>query len=144
MSIHLCSALLLACLGLANVHAGALLESSTKLAPLVRAAPEILLVDARSEKSRRQQLVEDATPYQKNMTVKPGLIVVVGDNNQQAMQVARRLVSHGDQTVYAVKGGAAAWLEMKNRKTLQSMMPNNFVIPHNTCEQGSALQVYKK
>jgi len=144
MRKHLRLGLLLACLGLSNVHAGALLESSAKLAPLVRAAPEVLLVDARSEKSRRQQLLEGAAPYQKKMTVKSALIVVVGDNNKQAMQVARQLASHGEQTVYAVKGGATAWLEMKNRKTLQSLMPNNFVIPHNTCEQGSALQVYKK
>jgi hypothetical protein len=43
-----------------------------------------------------------------------------------------------------VKGGAAAWRAMKNRKTLESLMPYNFVIPHNTCEQGAALQEYKK
>lgn len=144
MRKNLWRVLLLAWLGLANARAEALLESSAKLAPLVRNAPELLLVDARSEKSRRRQPLEGATPYRENMAVKPGLIVVVGEGDKRALQVAQQLAASSGRTVYAVKGGMTAWRETKNRKTLESLMPNNFVIPHNTCEQGSALQEYKK
>ncbi len=128
----------------ATAQAGAVLETSAKLAPILKKASSVLLLDARSEKSRLQRPLEGAIPYQEKMAARPGLIVIIGENDPRALQVAQRLASTVNQTVYALKGGVAAWNEIKKQETPESLMPDSFVIPHNTCEQGSPLQEYKK
>ncbi len=137
---------LLPLLGPLPARAAAMLEDDVKLAPMVRLATSVLLVDARNPKSRQLQPIQGSMPYRDNMALKPGLVIVVGENDRQALEVAQLLAASGGRKVYALKGGVDAWLRIKRREEedASSAMPESFVIPHNTCEQGSAIQKYGK
>lgn len=74
-----------------------------------------------------------------------GFALVVGDNDQQALEIAQSVSRKSGQDVYAVKGGYAAWRQAQEGggKPTEIIMPQNFTIPSNTCEQGQALHEYK-
>ncbi|MBU0501187.1 MAG: hypothetical protein KJ558_08775 [Gammaproteobacteria bacterium] len=121
------------------------LKTPTALGPVIAMAPGVLLVDARGLDAVRQQPLQGATPYVPGMKRIPGMVVVVADNDEQAMAVATALAQPDGQAVYALSGGPVAWQEiLDERKKSPSAVPFNFVIPHNTCQQGKPLQEYKK
>ena len=129
----------------ALAQADASLKTPGALGPVIAMAPGVLLVDARGLEAVSQQQLQGATPYVQGMKLVPGMVVVVADSDEQAMQVAAALTQPGGQAVYALSGGAKAWQEiLDERKKSAAAVPFNFVIPHNTCQQGKPLQEYKK
>lgn len=99
------------------------------------------VIDARSGKSRKRAPLANTLPYRKGLKINPtGVVVVVADTDARAMEVGKILADSSKASdVYAVKGGIATW----NAATVASLFssrPKSFVIPKNTCEQGTPLQ----
>lgn len=129
----------------ALAQADASLKTPAALGPVIAMAPGVLLVDARGLDAVRRQPLQGATPYVPGIKLVPGMVVVVAGSDEQAMTVATALAQSSGQTVYALSGGAGAWQEiLDERKRSPAAVPFNFVIPHNTCQQGKPLQEYKK
>lgn len=99
------------------------------------------VIDARSAGNRRKAPLADTLPYRKGLKINPaGVVVVIADTDARAVEVGERLAeSSGAREVYAVKGGIATW-NAASVATLLKSRPKTFVIPKNTCEQGTPLQ----
>ncbi|PWB51980.1 MAG: hypothetical protein C3F18_08655 [Nitrosomonadales bacterium] len=106
------------------------------------------VIDARGEGARKQQPIPFAVIYKEGIKPKPGgFALVVGGNDRQALEIAQAVARKSGQDVYAVKGGYAAWIQIQagggKSAAPETLMPQNFTIPSNTCEQGQALHEYK-
>lgn len=129
--------------------AGAALLDGAQLREVLMKGQPCCVIDARSEGRRKQQPIPFAVTYQEGIKPKPGgFAVVVGDNDPQALAVARLVAGKVRQDVYAVKGGYAAWRQVqvggnKSSAGMEIVAPQRFTIPSNTCEQGKALHEYK-
>lgn len=132
------------------VHADASLRDEVDLMTALKKQPPCCVIDARSEASQAQHALADALKYRPGLRIVPSAsVVVVGDDNQAALKVANALAKqHPGKTVYAVRGGVTAWEFV--RKSLDKVTASqsgaapaglSFVIPHNTCETGTPLQV---
>ncbi|MDD5404256.1 MAG: rhodanese-like domain-containing protein [Sulfuricella sp.] len=125
------------------------LLDSAQLAEVLKKGQPCCVIDAREEGHRKQQPIPFAVIY--NESIKPkagGFAVVVGDNDRQALAAAQVIVKRSGQDVFAVKGGYAAWKRAQSGGKAPSgepdtIMPQNFTIPSNTCEPGEALHEYK-
>lgn len=129
--------------------AGAALLDGAQLAEVLKKDQPCCVIDARSEGRRKQQPIPFAVTYQEGVKPKPGgFAVVVGDNDPQALAVAQNVSKKSGQDVYAVKGGYATWQQVqaggnKSSAGPETVAPQSFTIPSNTCEQGQALHEYK-
>ncbi|BCB27411.1 hypothetical protein SKTS_22970 [Sulfurimicrobium lacus] len=126
--------------------ATAALLDSAQLVEMLKKNQPCCIIDARGEGPRKQQPIPFAVIYKEGVKPKPGgYALVVGDSDRQAMETAQSVSRKSGQDVYAVKGGYAAWRQAKEGggKTAETIMPQNFTIPSNTCEQGQALHEYK-
>lgn len=138
-------------LGLAGTaHAQAVLHDEVELTQLLQSNPPCCVIDARSEVQQRKAPLSDALRYRPGLQIIPtASVVVVADRDQDALRVGAALArQHPGKTIYAVKGGVASWEFV--RKALENVTssqapgaPNgiSFVIPHNTCETGTPLQI---
>jgi rhodanese-related sulfurtransferase len=129
-----------------SVHAaGAFLVDKARLGGLLK-LPGCQLIDVRGEGRRAQQPIPLAQPYKAGMEIKAGTVIVVGDSEQQAVEAARVLAQRAGRDVFAFGGGYAAWREAQQEggRAPETVMPQTFTIPSNTCEQGAPLQEYKK
>ena len=99
------------------------------------------VIDARSAAARKRAPLADTLAYRKDLKINPtGVVVVIADSDARAIEVGELLAAGSKaQEVYAVKGGIATW----NAASIASLFktrPRSFVIPKNTCEQGTPLQ----
>ncbi|MDP3335286.1 MAG: hypothetical protein Q8S51_00695 [Rhodoferax sp.] len=144
--------LLLALLALAGAssYAEASLRDEVDLMEALKKQPPCCVIDARSEASQAKHTLADALKYRPGLRIVPtASVVVVGDDNPAALKVAQALAKqHPDKNIYAVRGGVTAWEFV--RKALDKVAASSsgappagvsFVIPHNTCETGTPLQV---
>lgn len=140
-----------ALLGAAPAWAAVSLRGAAELMHELQSAPPCCVIDARSEDSQRQHPLAEALRYRPGLQIIPtAAIVVVADRDQDAMNIGAILLKqHPGKTIYAVKGGVAAWETVL--KTLSAAASSSaahsarpgisFVIPHNTCETGTPLQI---
>jgi hypothetical protein len=130
-------------------HAEASMRDEVDLIETLKRSPPCCVIDARSESKRSQHALVDALTYRPGLNIVPtASVVVVGDNNQEALKIATALAAqHPGKTIFAVRGGVASWEFV--RKALDKVTSSSgavptgfsFVIPHNTCETGVPLQV---
>jgi hypothetical protein len=121
-----------------------LLLNEDVLASYIAKQPEYQLLDARNPEAQRISPLAFSTKYQKSMTFKKGLVLIVADNDAAALAIARAIPAVSDCSVFAIKGGAAAWKRVSSKAPPPSTMSDSFVIPMNTCEQGKPLQTLKR
>lgn len=140
--IGLCSAFLL----LPSVCAAGntLLMGFDELTAKIRQAREYQLLDARSAGAQRDAPIAFSTKYRKVMPIKKGLVLIVADTDAAALEIAQSIPGAADRNVFAVQGGAKTWQRVVSSTSSASAMPDSFVIPMNTCEQGKPLQELKR
>lgn len=134
----------------ASVHAAVALRGAAELTEALKSQPPCCVVDARSEDSQRKHPLADAVRYRSGLQIVPtAAVIVVADRDQEAMNIGAALAKqHPGKVIYAVKGGVAAWESVLKslRGVSSSKAPGaasgiSFVIPHNTCETGTPLQI---
>ncbi len=134
----LCGALLAA----TSAWAETKLQDGAQLAAAIKDAPPCCVIDARSKGARALHPLMEALVWRKGLEIKPtGPVVVIADTDQKALAVGRAIEkSSGAGRVLAVKGGFATW---RRATAPEQGMPATFVIPRNTCEQGTPLQTLR-
>lgn len=142
--------IVLACALSAPAWAGrAELLDGAKLAEVLKKGQPCCVIDARGEGRRKQQPIPFAVIYKEGVNPRPGgFALVVGDNDQQAQEVAQLVSKKSGQDVFAVKGGYPTLKQVQSGGKASAaepeiLMPQSFTIPSNTCEQGQALHEYK-
>jgi rhodanese-related sulfurtransferase len=151
MTMHMPAALLLgsALLGAAMpAHAAtASLRDDAQLMDLLTKSPQCCVIDARSAQRRKDAELPGALAYAEGLRIKPtSAVIVLADNDARAMNVAKALAKGGPHPVYAVKGGYLAWQSVELRLQAQADRAGtkfSFVIPHDTCQQGTPLHVFE-
>lgn len=125
--------------------ADGLLLGSEQLAEKVRkSGGDYQLLDARSAEAQRIAPIAFSTKYQKVMPIKKGLVLIVADSDAAAMEIAQSIPAGSDRNVFAVMGGAETWQRVSSEASPHSEIPDSFVIPANTCEQGKPIQELKR
>jgi hypothetical protein len=137
--------LVLGLLSALPVRAEVQVYDKSQLVSALGANSPCCVVDGRNEASRRRQPLAEALPYRAGMTVAAGdaPVVVVADNTRRAQDQAAALArDHPAKRILVVKGGLPVW--QAALAALEHAPPGGyaiqFVIPKNTCEQGSPLQ----
>ncbi len=99
------------------------------------------VIDARSAKNRKSAPLANALSYRNGLKINPtGVVIVIADTDARAIEVGEILAAGSKaRDVYAVQGGIATWKASKIAGLFASK-PKSFVIPKNTCEQGTPLQ----
>lgn len=126
------------------VAADALMLGCDELTAKIRQTREYQLLDARSTGAQRSAPIAHSTKYRKIMPLKKGLVLIVADTDAAALEVAQSIPATADRNVFAVQGGAKTWQRVLSQTSPASAMPDSFVIPMNTCEQGKPLQELKR
>jgi hypothetical protein len=130
--------------GIAMAAGVALLLDASQLSEALKSNQPCCVIDARSEGSRKQNPIPFGIPHREGMTISgTTFAVVIADNDQRALEVARGLAVLNKGKIFAVKGGFAAWQEAVGAGAGGTAMPKGFIIPSNTCEQGKALHEFK-
>lgn len=110
--------------------------------------PPCCVVDGRAPAHRKALPVADALPYRPGMKIHPtATVVVVADSDEQAMNIARRLDrAYPGKSIIAVKGGRAVWASVLSagQPSHSVQGSRSFVIPSNTCEQGTPLETLNR
>ncbi len=120
-----------------------LLLGSDELTAKIRQAEKYQLLDARNATAQRNAPIAFATKYRKTMAIKKGLILIVADTDTAAVEIARSMSGVPGRSIFAVQGGAETWRQVA-AETSPPVMPDSFVIPMNTCEQGKPLQELRR
>lgn len=125
--------------------AGVELYDKHQLLSALGANSPCCVVDGRNENSRKRQALDEALPYRPGMKVAAGdaPVVLVADSDRQARRLGDALAKdHPDKRILLVKGGLPVWQGVTT--ALANAPPGGyaiqFVIPKNTCEQGTPLQ----
>jgi hypothetical protein len=121
-----------------------LLLDENDLAVKIEKDKDYQLLDARSAETQRIAPIAFSTRYQTTMPIKKGLVLIVADTDDAALEIAQSIHDRPDCTVFAVKGGAEAWRRVSLNASPPSSMSDSFVIPMNTCEQGKPLKELKR
>jgi hypothetical protein len=133
-------------------QAAVLLRGTVELIDELKNAPPCCVIDARSEASQRKHPLADALRYRPDLSIIPtASVIVVADRDRDALAAGEALAQkHPGKAIYAVKGGVAAWetvlksLSRVSSSKAPGAAPGiSFVIPHNTCETGTPLQILK-
>jgi hypothetical protein len=138
--------LVLASAGAATAWADVKLMGKAQLVLALQSQPPCCVVDARSEDRRKALPLAEALPYRPGMKVNPtATVVVVADADAAAMKVARALdKAYPGKPIVAVKGGHPVWESILIDQQAASgsvQGSRSFVIPRNTCEQDTPLQI---
>jgi hypothetical protein len=112
-----------------------LLLNEDSLAAKIGKEPNCQLLDGRSAEARRSAPLAFSMRYQKNMAIKKGLVFVVADSDEAALEIARSIPADAERSVFAVQGGADAWKRVQ-AKTATAVEPTGFVVPKGTCDLG--------
>lgn len=140
--IGLCLVLLQ--LPLVCAAADALMLGCDELTAKIRQVKQYQLLDARNAEAQRSAPIAFSTKYRKIMPIKTGLVLIVADSDAAALEIAQSIPGASGRNVFAVQGGAKTWQRVLAQTSPQSAMPDSFVIPMNTCEQGKPLQELKR
>ena len=131
-----------------STHAAtAALQDDAQLVALLTQSPQCCVIDARSAQRRKEAELPGALAYSDDLRIKPtSVVIVLADTDARAMVVARALAKSSPHKAYAVKGGYMAWQSVEFRLEAQAAKPGSkftFVIPHDTCQQGTPLHVFE-
>lgn len=128
----------------ASASAGTTLGDRGQIVEALKALPPCCVVDARAAGPRQLRPLKDAVVWGKALRiVASGTVVVIADSDAAAMAVGRQIEARfRARSVLAVKGGFDTWREVITAAQ-EPGMPATFVIPRNTCEQGTPLQVLR-
>jgi hypothetical protein len=118
-----------------SLAAGDLLLNEDNLAAKIGKEPNCQLLDARSAEAQRLSPLAFSTRYEKTMPVRKGLVFLVADSDEAALEIVRSIPADAERSVYAVKGGADAWQRVQSK--LATVVAPNFVVPKGTCELGT-------
>lgn len=133
-----------AALAATAARADATLRNATQLQLAVRSSPPCCVIDARPAAERAARPLAEALPYREDLKIVPtATVVVVADTDVRALEVANRVAAaHPGKIVVAVEGGIQAWETVLASRAGEPPGGRalGFVIPKNTCEQGSPLQ----
>lgn len=104
------------------------------------------VIDVRDEGLRKQQPIPFSVGYTSSLKPKAGgYALVVGNNDEKALAIAKKIAHKNTGDVYAVAGGYDAWRQTQGDAIGNTAIaPGNFTIPKNTCEQGKAVQKFTK
>lgn len=134
-----------------DAWAQASLRDEVDLIERLKGNPPCCVIDARPEAARQKHPLADALVYKADLRIVPtSTVVVVGEDNASALKVADKLAQqHPGKPIFAVRGGVIAWSFVN--KALEKSQASNagappaggigFVIPKNTCESGTSLQL---
>jgi hypothetical protein len=121
-----------------------LLQDQAQLESLLKAAPPCCIIDARPEGVRKLLPLADTVPYREGLRIDPtSVVVVIAESDARAVEIGDAIASaNRAKDVVAVKGGASTWRALVGGGPDGSgaSAPLRFVIPKNTCEQGTPLQ----
>lgn len=135
---------------LAAAQAAVALRGASELTQLLKTQPPCCVIDARNAAHQRQHPLAEAVPYRPGLRIIPtASVIVVADRDQDARRVGASLArQHPGKPIFAVKGGVTAWeavlksLAGVSASSAPGAAPGiSFVIPHNTCETGTPLQI---
>ncbi|HEX8987943.1 MAG TPA: hypothetical protein VF816_08280 [Rhodocyclaceae bacterium] len=115
-----------------------------ELEAALKGASPCCVVDGRSARERLRSPLKDVLIWSDRTRLKPtGAVVVIADQDIVAYSIGTKIEQRFKAgRVLAVKGGYATWKAMLSASG-QSGMPESFVIPSNTCEQGKPLQTLR-
>jgi hypothetical protein len=120
------------------------LRDQAQLETLLKAAPPCCIIDARPEGVRKLLPLANTVPYRQDLKIDPtSVVVVIADSDAKAVEIGDAIASaNRAKDVVAVKGGAGTWRALAGDGPDGSgaSAPLRFVIPKNTCEQGTPLQ----
>ena len=124
------------------------LQDKAQLVAVLSARPPCCVIDGRAASSRKREPLKDSLPWRSNLKINPSAtVVVIADQDQNALRIANALGrQHPGKPILAVKGGVATWKSVSFSLLMNSGLdgpsgaPASFVIPANTCEQGTPLQ----
>lgn len=131
-----------------SAHAAvARLQDEAQLVATLARSPQCCVVDARSAQHRKDAALAGALAYSDTLRIKPtSTVIVLADDDARALVVAKALAGTSPHPVYAVKGGYMAWQSVVLRLQAEAAKPGSkfsFVIPHDTCQQGTPLHVFE-
>lgn len=130
-----------------GAHGGqALLQDRGQIEDHLKVARQCCVVDARSVLQRMQTPIPEAVIYGADTALKPtSTVVVVADDDRKAVAVAESIVkASGAKLVLAVKGGYRTWNQIaRAQRAASPPAGGTFVIPKNTCESGTSIQILK-
>ena len=128
-----------------DAHAAPRLLDKMALVDMLASSPPCCVVDARTSSERGQHPIKDALVYRSSMRINPtATVVVVGDTDAKALGAAKALdKGHPGKVIVAVRGGFPVWesilIDKEHATSVQGS--SSFVIPKNTCEQDTPLQI---
>jgi hypothetical protein len=120
------------------------LQDRRQIMDSLKYVPPCCVIDGRAPGPRQLRPLNDAVVWHKGALIKPtGTVVVIADTDSQALTLARQIAKQFHaQSVVAVKGGLDTWRDVL-AASQEPGMPATFVIPKNTCEQGTPLQTLR-
>jgi hypothetical protein len=127
--------------------ATASLRDAAQLEALLKQSPQCCVIDARSAERRAASPLDGSLAWRRDLHIEAtSIVVVVGDTDVGALEVARVLVKRAPHDVVAVKGGLSGWQAVLTRLEAAAREPGSpytFVIPRNTCQQDTPLHVFE-
>lgn len=123
----------------------AVLLSATEITTQINLGSEYQLIDARNILAQKKSGIDNAIRYGAGMPIKSGWVLVLADTDAEALAIAKSIAQGSGRKVSAVKGGIVTWQQVVSAIAHPEFsMPDSFVIPMNTCEQGKPLQELKR
>lgn len=133
----------------ANAMAGeAFAEDRNQLAQRLESGAQCCVVDARGDIAPLKGAIPFALAVGAQTRVKAGAFaLVVADSDSAALKAAREIARRSAGDAIAVEGGYATWAALTGAAMPGADAPTlarRFTVPSNTCEQGPALQEYRR
>lgn len=131
-----------------SAQAQASLVDREQLIIALTGKPPCCIIDGRAADVRKREPMQNALIWRFDLKINPtATVVVIAGRDHDALALARELErKHPGKPILAVKGGLATWksvtLTLLTSSGMDAAMsgPVTFVIPANTCEQGTPLQ----
>lgn len=140
----LLTALLL--MSFATLHAAELADNEVMLKLMNDYGLSLQLLDARSEQQRTAPLA-GAVVYGAATRARRGVVLIVGDRDDQALAIAGALEKRDDGVrAYAAAGGLAAYEAARDAylsAPVEDTSSYGFVIPRDTCQPGEPAHVFE-
>lgn len=130
--------------GLAAAAAVEAYDRDQLIAALEKSAP-CCVIDARSAGKRLAKPLADSLVYRRGMKINPtAAVAVIGDTDDIAVRAAEDVAAtNAAPQVIAVKGGMRTWEAATSAGRSGDAANRLFVIPKNTCEQDTPLQILR-
>jgi hypothetical protein len=130
----------------ATLHAAELADNEVMLKLMNDYGLSLQLLDARSEKQRTAPLA-GAAVYGAATRARRGVVLIVGDRDDQALAIAEALEKRDDGVrAYAAAGGLAAYEATRDAylsAPVEDTSSYGFVIPRDTCQPGEPAHVFE-